>query len=40
MSGAGRTEILEGLSPDARVVDSPRPDLREGRAVRVARTRG
>ena len=34
VTGAGRTEILEGLSPDARIVDSPPADLREGRAVR------
>jgi multidrug efflux pump subunit AcrA (membrane-fusion protein) len=34
VTGAGRTEILEGLSPDARVLDSPPADLREGRAVR------
>ncbi len=33
--GAGRTEIVEGLAPDARIVDSPAPDLREGRAVRI-----
>ena len=35
VTGAGRTEILEGLSPDARIVDAPAPDLREGRAVRI-----
>jgi RND family efflux transporter MFP subunit len=34
VTGAGRTEIVEGLTPDARIVDSPVPDLREGRAVR------
>jgi multidrug efflux pump subunit AcrA (membrane-fusion protein) len=34
VTGAGRTEILEGLAPDARVIDSPSVDLREGRAVR------
>jgi RND family efflux transporter MFP subunit len=34
VTGAGRTEILEGLAPDARIVDSPPPDLRENRAVR------
>jgi len=36
VTGGGRTEIVEGLAPDARIVDSPTPDLREGRAVRVA----
>jgi RND family efflux transporter MFP subunit len=35
VTGAGRTEILEGLAPDARIVDSPAPDLPEGRAVRL-----
>ncbi len=35
VTGAGRTEIVEGLTPDVRIVDSPAPDLREGRAVRV-----
>jgi RND family efflux transporter MFP subunit len=35
VTGAGRAEILEGLSPDARIVDAPPPDLREGRAVRL-----
>jgi RND family efflux transporter MFP subunit len=34
VTGAGRTEIVEGLAPDARIVDSPPPDLRDGRAVR------
>lgn len=34
VSGAGRTEILEGLPPDARVVDSPPTDLREGHIAR------
>ena len=34
VSGAGRTEILEGLAPEARIVDSPGPELREGRAAR------
>lgn len=35
ISGAGRSEIVEGLGPDARIVDSPTADLRERRAVRV-----
>jgi RND family efflux transporter MFP subunit len=35
VTGAGRTEVVEGLSPDARIVDSPPPDLRDGRAVRA-----
>jgi multidrug efflux pump subunit AcrA (membrane-fusion protein) len=35
VTGAGRTEIVEGLTPDARIVDSPAPDLREGRTVRL-----
>jgi RND family efflux transporter MFP subunit len=35
VSGAARSEILDGLAADARVVDSPAADLREGRAVRV-----
>jgi RND family efflux transporter MFP subunit len=34
VSGAGRTEILEGLAPDARIVDAPAADLREGHAAR------
>jgi len=34
VTGAGRSEILEGLSPEARIVDSPSPDLREGRLIR------
>ena len=34
VSGAGRTEILKGLSPGARIVDSPPKDLEEGRAAR------
>jgi RND family efflux transporter MFP subunit len=34
VTGAGRAEIVEGLSPDARIIDSPPSDLREGRAVR------
>jgi len=33
-SGSGRAEILEGLAPDARLVDSPAADLREGQRVR------
>ena len=33
-SGAGRTEIVEGLAPDARIVDSPGAELKEGRVVR------
>jgi len=35
VSGSGRTEIVEGLAADARIVDSPPVDLREGRAVRL-----
>jgi RND family efflux transporter MFP subunit len=35
VTGAGRTEIVEGLAPDARIVDSPAPDLREGRTIRM-----
>jgi RND family efflux transporter MFP subunit len=35
VTGSGRTEIVEGLAPDARIVDAPPPDLREGRAVRL-----
>ena len=34
VSGAGRTEILEGLPADARIVDSAPAELREGRHVR------
>jgi RND family efflux transporter MFP subunit len=34
VSGAGRTEILEGIPADARIVDSPPADLKEGRAAR------
>ena len=34
VSGSGRTEIMEGLEPDARVVDSPPADLREGQLTR------
>jgi multidrug efflux pump subunit AcrA (membrane-fusion protein) len=35
VTGAGRTEIVEGLTPESRIVDSPAPDLREGRAIRL-----
>lgn len=35
VTGSGRTEILEGLSADARVVDSPAADLRDGHRVRI-----
>ncbi len=35
VTGSGRVEILDGLAPDARVVDSPGPDLREGRRAHV-----
>jgi RND family efflux transporter MFP subunit len=35
VTGSGRTEIVEGLSADVRIVDSPPADLREGRAVRL-----
>ena len=35
VSGAGHTEVIEGLAPDALVVDSPGPELREGRTVRL-----
>lgn len=34
-SGSGRTEILEGLADDARIVDSPGADLQEGRRARI-----
>jgi RND family efflux transporter MFP subunit len=34
VTGAGRTEIIEGLAPDAQIVDSPPADLREGHRVR------
>jgi RND family efflux transporter MFP subunit len=33
-TGAGRSEIVEGLTADARIVDAPPPDLREGHSVR------
>jgi len=36
VTGSGRTEVLEGLTPDARVVDSPAADLSEGRTAREA----
>lgn len=35
ITGSGRTEIVEGLAPDARVVDSPAADLRDGHRVRI-----
>ena len=35
VTGAGRTEIVEGLAPDARIVDAPSSDLRGGRSVLV-----
>jgi RND family efflux transporter MFP subunit len=38
VTGSGRTEILEGLSTDARVVDSPAADLRDGHRVRIRPT--
>lgn len=34
VTGAGRAEILEGLAADARIVDSPPGDLRDGHLVR------
>ena len=34
IAGTARTEIVEGLAPDARVVDSPGPDMREGSRAR------
>ena len=34
VSGAGRTEIVEGLPLDARIVDSPATELREGHLAR------
>jgi RND family efflux transporter MFP subunit len=36
-SGSGRVEILEGLADDARVVESPAPDLWKGRRAREAK---
>jgi RND family efflux transporter MFP subunit len=39
VTGAGRTEILEGLDAQARVVEAPAADLREGRAARIAEAR-
>lgn len=38
VAGAVRSEILEGLEPDAQVVDAPTEDLREGRAARARPT--
>lgn len=35
VTGSDRTEILEGLSPDARIIDAPPAELREGHAVRT-----
>jgi RND family efflux transporter MFP subunit len=35
VTGSGRTEVLEGLAADARIVDAPPAELREDRAVRV-----
>ena len=35
VTGSGRVEILDGLTPDARVVDSPGSDSREGRRARI-----
>ncbi|BBA35097.1 efflux transporter, RND family, MFP subunit [Methylocaldum marinum] len=35
VAGAVRTEIVEGLAPDARVVETPSENLREGRAARI-----
>jgi len=35
VTGSGRTEILDGLAPDARLVDSPPTDLRDGHRVRI-----
>jgi RND family efflux transporter MFP subunit len=34
-AGSGRTEILEGLAQDARIVDAPDPRLEEGRRAQV-----
>jgi RND family efflux transporter MFP subunit len=36
VTGAGRSEIVDGLAPDAQVVDAPPAGLREGRHARVA----
>jgi RND family efflux transporter MFP subunit len=38
VAGAARVEIMGGLAPDALVVDSPGPDLREGRRARMRAT--
>ena len=38
VAGSARIEIMSGLAPDALVVDSPGPDLREGRRARGPRT--
>jgi hypothetical protein len=35
VTGSGRTEIIGGLAADARLVDSPPSDLKEGGRVRV-----
>jgi hypothetical protein len=35
VAGDARSEILEGLSPDARVVALPGEDLDEGRRARI-----
>ncbi len=35
VAGAARAEITEGLTADARVVDKPTDQLREGRSARV-----
>ena len=37
VTGSGRVEIVDGLASDARVVDSPGPELREGRRAHVRR---
>lgn len=35
LAGAVRTEVVEGLTPDAQIVDAPSDKLREGRAARI-----
>ena len=35
VTGAARTEIVEGLTPDSQIVDTPSENLREGRAARI-----
>ena len=35
VTGSGRVEIVDGIAPDARVVDAPSSDLREGRRARI-----